>query len=122
MKAGRTDSDYLADILDAVRKAREFVAGMSFEEFADDSRTLFAVIRALEIVGEAAKNVSPEHREAHPEVPWRDMAAMRDKLTHGYFGVSSEVIWKTVQEDLPGLEAAVSALPPRGFGPPSSDG
>ncbi|HXU46841.1 MAG TPA: DUF86 domain-containing protein [Thermoanaerobaculia bacterium] len=108
MSAGRTDHDFLADILDAARKARGFVEGMRYEDFADDSRTTFAVTRALEIVGEAAKSVSAEVRDAHPEIPWRDMAAMRDKLSHGYFGVSSEVLWKTVHEDLPALEISLS--------------
>lgn len=112
MSTQRTDFDYLSDILDAVRKARGFVAGMAFEDFEADSRTLFAVTRALEIVGEAAKKITPELRASCPQIPWRDMAAMRDKLTHGYFGVSPQVLWETVQHDLPDLEATVSEIVP----------
>jgi uncharacterized protein with HEPN domain len=85
MTAQGTSTTYLRDILDACNKAQQFVAGMSFEQFADDDKTTFAVIRALEIVGEAAKKVAPEVRANYPKVPWREMAGIRDKLIHDYF-------------------------------------
>jgi uncharacterized protein with HEPN domain len=109
MTAPRLYSDYLRDILDAVSRATSFVSGMSFDAFAQDARTSFAVIRALEIIGEAARQIPPTLREAHPEVPWRAMTGIRDKLIHQYFGVDLEVIWRTVHDDLPPL---VSALEP----------
>jgi len=93
--------DYLTDIVEAATKAAGFVRGMTFEQFESDDRTLFAVVRALEIVGEAAKRIPESVRAQHPTVPWSSMAGMRDKLIHDYFGVNQTVVWKTVTEDLP---------------------
>jgi len=93
--------DYLFDAFEASRKAIGFCGGMSFEEFAKDERTSFAVIRALEIIGEATKMVPSDFKDAHPDLPWREMAAMRDKLIHQYFGVDLEIVWATVRERLP---------------------
>jgi uncharacterized protein with HEPN domain len=103
MTSERTYTDYLRDILDAVEKAGEFTHGIEFDQFAADPRTHFAVVRALEIIGEAAKNVPITIREQHPDIPWSEMARMRDKLIHSYFGVDLRVVWRTVQEDLPPL-------------------
>lgn len=103
MRRGREGSDYLVDIFDAARQALEFVQGYDYEAFLADRKTQFAVVRALEIIGEAAGKVPDEERQALPHVPWRLMAAMRNKLIHEYFGVDPEVVWKTTQEDLPEL-------------------
>jgi len=110
MKKERSHQDYLTDMLDAMSKARQFVAGMSFEQFSTDDKTVYAVIRALEIVGEATKKIPPEVRALRPNIPWREIAGMRDKLTHDYFGVNVSVIWKTVGEDLPSLEEGIRSL------------
>ncbi len=110
MSAGRTHVDYLADILDAIGKVTRFIEGMTFEEFAQDDKTAFAVVRGLEIIGEATKQIPSSVRDSHPEIPWREMAGMRDKLTHGYFGVNLTVVWKTATEDLPNLEPAIRRL------------
>lgn len=99
----RQYQDYFHDILDAAIKARHFVEGMTYEQFVADDRTTFAVIRALEVIGEAAKGVPSPVRQQHPDVPWRDMAAIRDRLIHRYFGVDLRVVWRTIQEDLPDL-------------------
>jgi len=101
VKPAREHIDYLGDIVEAAEKAVEFVRGMTFEQFLIDDRTLFAVVRALEIVGEAAKRVPESVRGRYPAVPWSTMAGMRDKLIHDYFGVSKPVVWKTATEDLP---------------------
>lgn len=103
MISGRIYQDHLEDLLDALRKSRQFVAGMGFEQFADDDKTIFAVVRALEVVGEAAKQIPEEVRQKYETVPWRDMAGMRDKLIHHYFGVDLRVVWKTLDEDVPFL-------------------
>ena len=80
-----------------------FVQGMAYESFVADDKTVFAVVRALEIVGEAAKKIPQPVRDRHPELPWRSMAGMRDQLIHDYVSVNLEVVWKTVKEDIPAL-------------------
>ena len=111
MTSERTSEDYLRDILDYAEKAERFLLGIpSAEALQEDERTLLAVVRALEVVGEAAKRVSQDLRRKHPQVPWRGMTGMRDKVIHGYFGVDVEVVWRTVHEDLPPLRKAISAL------------
>ena len=80
---------------------------MTYEQFAGDAKTVFAVVRALEIIGEATKKLPQSVRDRYPKVPWREMAGIRDKLIHDYFGVNLAVVWKTVIEDLPGLRSAI---------------
>ena len=110
MSADRTHIDYLTDMLRAIEKVRQFIDGMTFEEFARDDKTLFAVVRGLEIIGEATKRIPDSVRGQNPDVPWREMAGMRDKLTHDYFGVNELVVWKTACEDLPALESAITRI------------
>lgn len=99
----RTHLDFLDDIRSAAGKAVAFTSGMDYAAFAADERTVFAVVRALEIVGEAAKRIPSVVRDRHPQVPWRTMSRMRDKLIHDYTSVNLEVVWQTVMDDLPGL-------------------
>jgi len=111
MTSERTYEDYLRDILDYAEKTERFLTGIpSAEALREDERTLLAVVRALEVVGEAAKRIPQDLRMKHPELPWRGMMGMRDKVIHGYFGVDAEVVWRTVHEDLPPLRKAISAL------------
>jgi len=97
----REIGDYIDDIVDAMNKVLKFVEGISYEEFAQDEKTVFAVIRAIEIIGEAVKNIPEDIRREYPEIPWRGMAGMRDKVIHGYFGVNLKVVWETVKERIP---------------------
>jgi len=106
----RTYLDYLEDIRDSLAKAQAFVRGMTYEQFAVDEKTSYAVIRALEIVGEATKRLPAELRARYPDQPWREMAGMRDKLVHHYFGVDLEVVWETATLEAPGLEAGIRSL------------
>ena len=107
---GRLVLDYLEDIVNQLEKVRGFVGTMDFEAFAQDEKTCYAVVRALEIVGEAAKRIPDDVRQRSPGVPWQLVAGMRDKLIHAYFGIDLEVVWRTVQEDLEPLEDATGAL------------
>ncbi len=104
MMAKHSYIDYLRDTLEAVKKAIQFVAGMSFEEFSQDDKSIYAVIRALEIIGEATKKIPQDVKDSYNEIPWREIAGMRDKLIHDYFGVNLMVVWKAVSEDLPQIE------------------
>ena len=106
----RTYLDFLQDILYCLEKAQSFIAGMTFEEFSADEKTHFAVVRALEIVGEATKRLPPDLRARYSALPWREMAGMRDKLVHDYFGVNLQVVWETALDEAPALEAAMRSL------------
>lgn len=110
MRPRRECADYLRDILEFSAKAQQFIAGMDFEAFRADEVTALAVVRALEIVGEAARHVPAGLRARYPEIPWQEAVGMRDKLIHDYFGVDLEVVWRTVHEDLPPLVAAIARM------------
>ena len=106
----REYKDYLHDILDAVKDAEDFVEGMRFEQFERDRKTLNAVVRSLEIIGEASRNISVSLREKYGEIPWKKMIGMRDKVIHGYFGVDTKTLWGTVKDDLPPLKNLVQKM------------
>ena len=110
MSQPRQFGDFIDDILRASRKSIEFLGSLSLDEFIRDEKTGFAIVRALEIVGEAAKRIPPEVRDRHPEIPWRSMAGIRDKLIHDYVSVNWEIVWRTVKEDLPPLIPALEAI------------
>jgi uncharacterized protein with HEPN domain len=99
----RTYEDYLQDMLYNAEKALDFVGRMELDQFFEDEKTSYAVVRALEIIGEAARMVPDETRATIPDLQWREISAMRNKLAHEYFGVNMKVVWRTVHEDLPPL-------------------
>ena len=94
---------YLNDILAALKAIEEFVKGIDIEKFKKDDKTSSAVIRKFEIIGEAAKNIPEEIREKYCQIPWKEMAGMRDRLIHFYFGIDYSLVWKSIKERLPGL-------------------
>ncbi len=100
----REIENYIRDIIDSINKSLKFVEGMKYEDFVKDDKTVFAVIRALEIIGEAVKNIPIGVRNKYPFIPWRELAGIRDKLIHQYFGVKLDVIWKAVKEEIPPLK------------------
>jgi len=102
--------DYLHDILDAVNDIEDFVEGVSFEQFEKDRKTLNAVVRSIEIIGEAAKNIPVDLREKYGKLPWKKMTGMRDKVIHAYFGVNTKTLWNTVKNDLPPLKQLVQKM------------
>jgi len=92
---------YLKDILDAMESIELFVEGMEFEEFKADDKTSSAVIRKFEIIGEATKYLPDDVKKDYPNIPWREMAGMRDKLIHFYFGIKYELVWRTIKDVIP---------------------
>ena len=106
----REYSDYIEDILSAIEKAEMFVQEMSYENFKNDEKTLFAVIRALEIIDEAAKHIPDEVRRNYPDIPWKDMAGMRDVLIHDYIVVDIETVWMTVKEKIPRIKPFIKRM------------
>ncbi len=101
---------YLDDILLATGKIEQFTAGLSAREFSEDAKTFDAVIRNLEIIGEAAKNIPQEVRQQAPDIAWKKVAGLRDILSHRYFAVDAAMIWDVVQNKLPGLRQEVGRL------------
>jgi len=99
--------DYVQDIFDSINEIEDFINGMYFEEFIKDKKTINAVTRSVEVVGEAAKKIPKSLRDKYPMIPWKKMSGMRDKLIHEYFGIDLEILWKVAKEDMPSLEKAI---------------
>jgi uncharacterized protein with HEPN domain len=97
----RTDQEFLSDIRGAIQRISAYVAGLDYESFTTDTKTQDAVIRNLEILGEATKSLSEEFRAAHAGVPWKSMAGARDRLIHHYFGVNLDIVWQIATAELP---------------------
>lgn len=110
MREPRPPILFLTDIVDAIADIMSFTSGMAFDDFVADRRTKLAVVRCLEVIGEAVKNLPEDLKGAHPEVDWRAAAGMRDVLIHAYFGSSDRVVWDTVTNDLPVLERKVREI------------
>ena len=101
---------YIKDIVEAMNKIEEFISGMSFEEFLNDDKTKSAVIRKFEVLGEATKNVSDIIRNNYSQVPWKEMAGMRDKLIHSYFGIDYELVWITIKKKIPEVKSMIQKI------------
>jgi len=107
----KRDPDLLVeDILEALRKISLYTAGIGQEEFRQDPKTIDAVIRNLEILGEATRQLPMEFTIQHPAVPWRQIAGLRNRIVHEYFAVDLEIVWQVIRNDLPKLEAQLKSL------------
>jgi len=93
--------DYINDLIESCEDILEFTKGMSFENFSADKKTVNAVIRCLEVIGEATKNLPVNFKLEYADIPWKQMAGMRDKLTHEYFGVDKQMVWQVVEKHIP---------------------
>jgi uncharacterized protein with HEPN domain len=102
--------DYIEDILDAMSKAELLLEGVSYSQFESDFKINFAVVRALEIIGEAAKRLPEELRQRYPDIPWKGMSGMRDRIIHGYDNVDLQIVWDVVRRDIPHLKPKIEAL------------
>lgn len=106
-------ADYLGHILQAIDSIRDYTSGATLDSYLVDRKTQDAVVRNLQVIGEASNNVVKHHAEfavAHPEVPWRFAYEMRNALSHGYFTVDHAIVWQTIQHDLPSLREQISRL------------
>jgi len=93
--------DYINDLIESCEDILEFTKNMSFEGFSADKKTVSAVIRCLEVIGEATKNLPINFRLEYPNIPWKQMAGMRDKLSHEYFGVDKQMVWQVIEKHIP---------------------
>ncbi|MBU1159894.1 DUF86 domain-containing protein [Patescibacteria group bacterium] len=106
----RKNLDYINDIIDSIASIERFINDIDFDNFKNDEKTIYAVIRALEIIGESAKNISEDIKKKHTEIPWKNISGTRDKLIHEYFGVNKNVVWDTIKKDLPDLKEKIEKL------------
>jgi uncharacterized protein with HEPN domain len=106
------DDAYLLDMLHEARTAVEFVGKKTYEEFEQDTQCRYAVIRAIEVLGEAAAQVSDEFRLAHPDIEWRKIVGMRNRLIHGYGDIVLSIVWEVLQTDIPELIELLEPLAP----------
>ena len=104
------DSVYLKHILDTIADLEKFLKGVSEENFFKNREKQYAVLRALEIIGEASKNLSSEAKVKSPDVDWKNIAGLRDKLIHAYFGVNLTLVWEILQRDIPELKKQAQKL------------
>lgn len=108
----RSDKVLLGDILDAVTQIKTYTTGMTEDSFSQDRKTQDAVVRNLEIIGEASNRLSEEFRLQHPEIPWQLIRGLRNRIVHAYFGVDIQLIWEVVVDDLPPLKDRLKGLFP----------
>lgn len=101
---------YLKDIKDSIRKIEKYTRNIDFEKFSRDEEKVDAIVRNLITIGEAATNIPKEIKAKNPNVAWREIKGMRNKVIHEYFGVDEEILWKTVKEDLPVFKKQIVKL------------
>jgi len=106
----RMDGDFLRDISEAIHRVTAYTTGMTYESFVADTKTQDAVIRNLEILGEATKNLSERFQANNPTIPWKSMAGARDRLIHHYFGVNLDIVWQIVTLELPKVSSQIQAV------------
>jgi uncharacterized protein with HEPN domain len=109
----RRDEAYLLDILLAARRAIKYVEGLNWEEFEANELVQDAVMRPLEIIGEAAGHISDEFRTRHPVIPWHNIIGIRNRLIHEYFRIDRKIVWDTIKNDLPDLIRMLEPIVPK---------
>lgn len=109
----RVDIDFLNDIKEAMQRIENYIGDMDYQHFLKDLKTQDAVLRNLEIIGEAVKNVSYEMKREYNDIDWKSIAGMRDKIIHFYFGVNWDIVWSAVKEKIPELKLKIGKIIPR---------
>jgi len=110
MSESRDIRDYLNDMAEMLTDIQKFTYGISFEEFQYDRKTIYAVVRAFEVLGEAAKHIPDSTRQQYIDVPWATISSFRNKLIHEYFAINLEIVWDTIQHDVPELQALLTPV------------
>jgi uncharacterized protein with HEPN domain len=110
MTLKKDDTVYLKHILDAIAKIEEYADKLDLQAFSKNSLIQDGIIRQIEIIGEATKNLSDALRNKYNDIPWKDIAGMRDKLIHGYFGVDLDAVWDTAKKDIPILKTQIKKV------------
>lgn len=106
----RVFGDYIQDIIEALWEVEDFTAELQYEDFVKDKKTINAVVRSLEVIGEATKKIPDSLRLTYPEIPWKRMAGMRDKLIHEYFGIDLEIVWEVINSELPPIKPLIQKV------------
>lgn len=106
----KNDLAYIDHILDCIRKVQRFSRGLDLKKFSENELVQDAIIRNIEVIGEASKKISTDAKKTYPEIPWKEITGMRDKLIHDYLGVDTQVIWKTIKKDIPELRRLLKEI------------
>ena len=106
----RTQLDYVRDILACILEIEMFMNGVTQAQFVEDRKTILAVTKLIEMIGEAVKNIPEEVKEKYPDIPWRQMAGMRDRLTHKYYGIDLQILWDTALSRIPAIKAPINEM------------
>jgi len=106
----KNDLAYIDHILDCIRKIRHFSKGLDIKKFSEDELVQDAILRNIEVIGEAAKKISADTKKTYYEIPWKEITGMRDKLIHDYLGVDNQVVWETIKKDIPELRRLLKEI------------
>jgi len=101
---------FVEDILESIELVESYVANMNFDDFKNDRKTIDAVVRNLEIIGEAARNISDEIKNKYQNVDWKGMIGLRNRIAHGYFGINLTIIWEILKQELPPLKEKMKQI------------
>ena len=101
---------FLEDILESIELIRSYISGMTYEDFKKDRKTIDAVVRNLEIIGEAARNIPDNIKAEHTDIDWKGMIGLRNRIAHGYFGISLGIVWNIIKNELPSLKVKIKQI------------
>ena len=110
MSKKRRDKDFIGDIKEAIEMIGLYTKGLTYQKFLQDRKTQDAVVRNFEVIGEAAKNITANFKTNHPEISWKTLAGLRDKLIHFYFGIDYKIVWNITKKELPKIKKQISII------------